>query len=489
MRPSIKTLIFVIPIIIILGLASFCKKAEKKESSNESAAKPTPVSAMASPAHPHTAAEHSAHSSTAEASVSETSAPAPELQLQPQHQHQLTGSHESGPAQLKDKPSAKKTLYHCPMHPNYISDKPGECPICGMTLVPIEEEKHEEMSMEMPEGTIQISPQKQKLLNLTFGQAEYRNLAKTLQTVARFTYDETRLAFINTKFPGWVEELSVDYTGRTVRKGEPLFSIYSPELISAQEEYLLAIKAKQLLQDSQTEKSVSTDQDGSRLLEASKRRLLLWDLQEEQIKKLEEVGRPFKSLTVYSPLSGFVVEKNILKGQYVMPGENLYKIADISKLWVLADIYEQDIALIQLGQETAIEVAAFPGKQFSGKISYIFPYLENETRTVQVRIELPNRDFKLKPEMYGNIKVRVDLGKRLTVPESSVIDSGQRKLVFVDRGNGYLEPRQIELGTAAGGYLEILKGLNAGERVATSANFLIDSESRLKSALEKPHQH
>lgn len=486
MRPSIKTLIFILSLIIILGLASFCQKAEKKESSNESAAKSTPVSTMTSSTHQHPAAEHSAHSSTAETSVSEASPPASELQPQHQHQHQLTGSPESTPAQTKEKPSTKKTLYHCPMHPNYISDKPGECPICGMTLVPIEEEKHEEMSMEMAEGTIQISPQKQQLLNLTFGQAEYRNLEKTIQTVARFTYDETRLAFINTKFPGWIEDLLVDYTGRMVRRGEPLFSIYSPELVSAQEEYLLALKAKQLLQ---ADNSAGSNQESLRLLEVSKRRLLLWDLKEEQIKKLEESGRPFKSLTIYSPLSGFVVEKNILKGQYVMPGENLYKIADISKLWVLADIYEQDIPLIQLGQETTIEVAAFPGKQFSGKISYIFPYLENETRTVKVRIELPNPDFKLKPEMYGNINVRVDLGQRLTVPESSVIDSGQRKLVFVDRGNGYLEPRQVEVGITAGDYLEILKGLNAGERVVTSANFLIDSESRLKSALRKTHQH
>ncbi|MBC7361706.1 MAG: efflux RND transporter periplasmic adaptor subunit [Candidatus Aminicenantes bacterium] len=483
MRLSTKTFIIILSISLILGLAASCKKTKK----NESAAKSTPASTITASAHQHTTAEHSAHSSTEETPVSPASPPTSE----PQHQHQpqLTGSPESTPAQTKEKPSAKKTLYHCPMHPNYISDKPGECPICGMTLVPIEEEKHEEMSMEMPEGTIQISPQKQQLLNLTFSQAEYRNLEKTIQTVARFTYDETRLAFINTKFPGWIEELSVDYTGRLVRKGEPLFSIYSPELVSAQEEYLLALKAKQQLQESQTEKSVSTDQDSDRLLEVSKRRLLLWDLKEEQIKKLEESGRPFKSLTIYSPLSGFVVEKNILKGQYVMPGENLYKIADISKLWVLADIYEQDIPLIQLGQETTIEVAAFPGKQFSGKISYIFPYLENETRTVKVRIELPNPDFKLKPEMYGNIKVRVDLGQRLTVPESAVIDSGQRKLVFVDRGNGYLEPRQVEVGITAGDYLEILKGLKAGDRVVTSANFLIDSESRLKSALKKTHQH
>lgn len=392
--------------------------------------------------------------------------------------------HKQGMAHEEHKKEeTKKTLYHCPMHPNYTSDKPGECPICGMTLVPVEEEHKE---MEMPEGTVRISPEKQQLIGVKFERIEFRNLKKEIRTVARVTYDERKLTYVNTKFPGWVEDLYVDYTGRLVKKGEPLFSIYSPELVSAQEEYLLALKAKGYFQGkAYSEVAQSTDT----LLESSRRRLLYWDIQEKQIGELERTGKPFKTLIFYSPITGFVIEKDILKGKYVMPGENLYKIADISNIWILADIYEHELNLISIGQQATVELSYLPGEKFSGKITYIYPYLENETRTTKVRIELSNKDLKLKPDMFGNIIINVDLGKKLTVHEDAVIDSGERKIVFIDKGEGFFEPRQVKLGVKAGEFYEVLDGLNEGERVVSSANFLIDSESRLKSALKKTHEH
>ncbi len=381
------------------------------------------------------------------------------------------------------KEETKKTIYHCPMHPNYTSYKPGECPICGMTLVPVEEEHKE---MEMPEGTVRIPPEKQQLIGVKFEKVEFRDLKKEIRTVARVTYDERRLTYVNTKFPGWVENLYVDYTGRLVKKGEPLFSIYSPELVSAQEEYLLALKAKSYFEGKPFSE---VKEETENLLESSRRRLLYWDIKEEQIKELEKTGKPFRTLIFFSPITGFVIEKNILKGKYVMPGENLYKIADISNIWILADIYEHELNLISIGQEATVELAYLPGEKFSGKITYIYPYLENETRTTKVRIELSNKDFKLKPDMFGNIVINVDIGKKLTVHEDAVIDSGERKIVFIDKGEGFFEPREVKLGVKAGEFYEVIDGLNEGERVVSSANFLIDSESRLKSAVKKIHEH
>lgn len=385
----------------------------------------------------------------------------------------------------EEKQPEKKTLYRCPMHPQYTSDKPGECPICGMTLVKVEEEETM-AAMEMPEGTVRISPEKQQLIGVTFARAEFRNLEKRIRTAARIAYDETRLKDINTKFPGWVERLDVDFTGQMVKKGQPLFSVYSPELVSAQEEYLLALRAEESF------KSMIIPEEkvaGRSLVEAAKKRLILWDITEQQIQELEKSGKPTRNMVFYAPFTGFVIEKNILQGKYIVPGENLYRIADISRIWVLADIYEFELPLVAKGQKATISLPYFPGEDFVGEISYIYPYLESETRTVKVRIELPNQDVKLKPDMYGALTIILNLGEKLSLPASSVLDSGLRKLVFVDRGQGYFEPREVKLGVKAEEYYEVLAGVKQGERVVTSANFLIDSESKLKSAVKEPHKH
>ncbi|MEW5900649.1 MAG: efflux RND transporter periplasmic adaptor subunit [Acidobacteriota bacterium] len=434
--------------------------------------------------------------------------------------------------QEPQKPEAKKekkeTIYHCPMHPNYTSDKPGNCPICGMTLVPVEEEQatpppakkkimyrssmnpneisekpgKDSMGMDMvpfevEEGgevsevggrvTVKISPERQQLIGVTFGQAEIRDLHHILRTVAKFTYDETKIVDVNTKFPGWVERLDVDFQGQLVRSGVPLFSIYSPELVAAQEEYLLASKAGGLLVSAE---SAPARPERDPLVEGAKRKLLLWDITETQIKELERTQTLMKTMVFYAPFTGYVIEKNVLKGKYVMPGETLYKLADISTIWVLADVYEYELPLVSRGQQVTVELPYFPGESFTGKITYIYPYLADMTRTAKVRVELPNRDFKLKPDMYGTISIHLDLGPKLSVPASAVLDSGTRKLVFIDRGEGYFEPREVKLGIRAGDFYEVIAGLQEGERVVTSANFLVDSESKLKAAIKAPtHKH
>lgn len=412
------------------------------------------------------------------------------------HQHEATVGHgeheghqgmnvgtqekpeEMAEAEHKEKTETGKKLYHCPMHPTYISDKTGECPICGMTLVPIEEE--EEKPTDVPEGAIKITPKKQQLIGVTYGRVEFNDLKKVIRTVARFTYDETKLAFINTKFSGWIEKLYVNYTGQLVKKGQPLFSIYSPELVSAQEEYLLALKTKKYFSDSSFKE---VTEGGDSLLKSTKRRLLLWDITEEQIKELEETGKPMKNMIYFAPFTGFVIQKHAIEGKYTNAGENLYQIADISTIWVLADIYEYELPFVSLGQEAKVTLSYYPEETFRGKVTYIYPYLENQTRTVKVRIEFKNPEFKLKPDMYGNVELNIELGKKLSVPDSAVLDTGTRKIVFVKRGNGYIEPREVQLGAKVDDYYIIQEGLKEGEEVVTSANFLIDSESKLKAAI------
>jgi RND family efflux transporter MFP subunit len=395
-------------------------------------------------------------------------------------------SHEAPQQQPQSKkPEEKKVIYQCPMHPNYTSDKPGDCPICGMTLVPVEEEPGE-MQMEMAPGAVMISREKQEKLGVTFGEVSLRKLERTIRTVAKFTYDETKIVDINTKFAGWIEELNVDFTGQLVRKGQPLFSIYSPELVSAQEEYLLAIKADRLFA---APRSAGQAARPEILLDTARKRLLNWDITGRQIEELENTGKSLRTMVFYAPFTGFVVEKNILLGKHAMAGENLYKLADISWLWVLADIYEYDMPFISLGARAEVELPYFPGEVFQGKVTYIYPYLQNETRTVKARLELPNPGFRLKPEMFGTFNLRLDLGERLTVPSNAVLDSGRRKIVFVAEGEGHFEPREVKLGARTDDYYEVLEGVAAGERIVTSANFLIDSESKLKSAIGGGHKH
>jgi len=333
---------------------------------------------------------------------------------------------------------------------------------------------------EVAPGTVQISPERQQLIGVKFGTVEVRPLEKVIRTVGRVDYDEKRIVTISPKIGGWIEDLYIDFTGRFVSKGEPLLTIYSPELVSTQEEYLLALRAKKDLVKSPFPEVAGS---GTSLAESAKRRLKLWDISDDQIKALEESGQVKKTLILHSPFSGFVLEKAAYKGMNVMPGIALYKLADLSVVWLIADIYEYEIPFIRLGQQATIQFSYLPGETFTGKAIYLSPLLDPNTRTAKVRFEFPNPHGKLKPEMFANVEMKIHLGQKLAVPEGAVIDTGLRQIAIVDKGSGYFEPREIKVGAKVENYYEVIKGLKAGERVVTSANFLIDSESKLKEAL------
>jgi Cu(I)/Ag(I) efflux system membrane fusion protein len=347
----------------------------------------------------------------------------------------------------------------------------------GLTMESIQKEG--KMQAVTP-GTVQISPEKQQLIGVKFGTVEMRPLEKVIRTVGRVDYDEKRIVTISPKIGGWIEDLFVDFTGRFVRQEEPLLTIYSPELVSTQEEYLVALRArKDLVRSPFPEVAAS----GNSLAESAKRRLKLWDISDDQIKFLEESGQAKKTLTLYSSFSGFVLEKTAYKGMSVMPGMALFKIADLSVVWLYVDIYEYELPFVRLGQEATIQLSYLPGETFRGKAIYIYPSLNPETRTAKVRFEIPNSHQRLKPEMYANVEIKVQLGRKLVVPEGAIIDTGLRQLAIIDKRGGYFEPREVKVMRGTENYYEVISGLKAGDRVVTSANFLVDSESKLKEAV------
>jgi Cu(I)/Ag(I) efflux system membrane fusion protein len=359
------------------------------------------------------------------------------------------------------------------------TEKPNEMEMemKGMTMESIQKEGKME---EVAPGTAQISPEKQQLIGVKIGQVEMRPLEKIIRTVGRVDYDEKRIVSVSLKVGGWIEDLYVDFTGKYVKKEEPLLTIYSPELVSTQEEYLLALQAKKSLSKSPFPEVAGS---GDSLAESANRRLKLWDITDEEIRNLEETGQAKKTVTLYSPFTGFVLEKATYKGMNVMPGTALFKLADLSVVWLYADIYEYELPFIRLGQQASIQLTYLPGETFIGKAIYIYPSLNAETRTAKVRFEIPNPHGKLKPEMYANVEIKVRLGQKLAVPEGAIIDTGVRQIAILDKGSGYFEPREVKVGSKVDGYYEVIKGLKAGERIVTSANFLIDSESNLKEAM------
>jgi Cu(I)/Ag(I) efflux system membrane fusion protein len=326
---------------------------------------------------------------------------------------------------------------------------------------------------------IQLSPAQQQLIGVTYGTAERKPLTKVIRTVGRVEYDERKLAEVTLKIAGWIQDLYVDYTGKLVKKGQPLFTIYSPDLVTSQAEYLLALRTRISLKDSRVPGALESAES---LLRVSRDRLRLWDLTERQIRELEEAGKPKLYQTIYSPIGGFVIEKTAFKGHRAEPGMTLYKIADLSTIWVHADIYEYELPFIREGQAALVTLAYYPGEQWQGTVDYIYPYLDTQTRTNKIRFVFPNPDVRLKPGMYANMELSVNLGEQLVVPESAVLHSGTRKLVFVDRGQGRLVPREVTLGVQTDEYVGIIDGLSAGERIVTSGNFLVDSESKLAAA-------
>jgi len=372
----------------------------------------------------------------------------------------------------------KILYYEDPMHPQYRSDKPGIAPDCGMKLVPVYAE--DAAPPGAPLGSVQISAARQQLLGVVSEPARYRTLEKTIRAVGRVALDEERIANVHVKVSGWVKKVFVDYTFQYVKKGDPLFTLYSPELLASEQEYLLALKAERELGGSSF---AEVALGGRNLLEAARRRLELWDLTEDQMRELEQTAQPHREITFYSPAAGHVLERKAFPNQYITPDTELYKLADHSEVWVYADIYEPEMAMVEVGQEATLTATALPGQTFRGRVIFIQPHVMSETRTLPVRLEFPNPDLKLKPEMFVNVELHRSLGRQLTVPVDAVLDSGERQRVFVDRGGGAFEPREVKIGERVENYATITRGLRAGEKVVTRANFLIDSESNLRQAI------
>ena len=380
-------------------------------------------------------------------------------------------------------PGAKKVLYWTdPMVPGYKSDKPGKSPFMDMELVPVYEDGSTSEAAPGVEGyaSITVPLQRQQAIGVQLGKAELRDLTKTIRTVGRVTFDERLMHQVHTKFEGYVERLDVDYTGKPVRRGQPLLSIYSPELLATQQEYLLAFRAREQFRDSA---NADVARGGTDLYEAARQRLLLWDISPDQIHELERTGTPQKALTLYSPVDGFVMTKNAVQGARVMPSDTLFEIAGIRHVWVLADVYESEAPFVKVGQKARMSLSYLPGRTWTGTVTFIAPVLDEKSRTVKVRLEFDNPDETLKPEMYADVALERPLGRVLTVPDGAVLSTGTRSIVFVAKGNGRFEPRTVQAGANVDGLFEIRQGLEPGDEVVTQANFLIDSESRLRAAL------
>ncbi|MDD5175440.1 MAG: efflux RND transporter periplasmic adaptor subunit [Sterolibacterium sp.] len=378
------------------------------------------------------------------------------------------------------KKERKLLYYRNPMGLPDTSPTPKKDPM-GMDYIAVYEGGEDgDESTPGSNNLIKISTEKIQKLGVRVAAVELRPLEKIVRAVGRIEPDERRLYTIAPKFEGYVERLHVNVTGQAVAKGQPLFEVYSPELVSAQREYAIAVQGMQAMQEAGSEAQSSM----KRLTEASLLRLRNWDISEEQVKALAKSGEAKRTLTFRSPVTGIVTEKKVIQGMRFMPGEVLYQIADLSSIWVLADVFEQDIGLVKVGAKVRIKINAYPGKLFEGRVIYVYPTLKAETRTVSVRAELANPGGLLKPAMFAEMELHVgDKAQVLTVPDSAVIDSGTRRIVLVQFKEGRFEPREVKLGARSDNYVEVLEGVKEGEQVVVAANFLIDAESNLKAAV------
>ena len=362
-----------------------------------------------------------------------------------------------------------------------MADMPGMVKKDDKAPPPSETPDASDLPAESDGSMIAIPPERLHTIGVKYELVTSRPLEKLIRTVGRVAVDERRLAKVTIKFHGWIEELFVSALGDHVKKGQRLFTIYSPDLVASQEEYLLAVRGQKQMGSSEFPEVAQGSKD---LLEASKRRFQLWDITEDHIRELEQTGKVLKSLPIHSPITGTVIKKEALAGAHVDPGQELYTIADLSHIWILADIYEYELSFVKAGQRAAATLSYDPGTVLTGHLGFIYPTLDPKTRTAKVRFELDNADEKLKPDMYANVELRVNLGTRLAIPQEAIIESGQKQVVFLHHGGGRLEPRLIKTGVKTGEWSEVLAGLKEGEHIVTSANFLIDSESRLKAVVD-----
>ena len=423
--------------------------------------------------------------------------------------------------------------YTCGMHPFIISDKPGQCPICGMTLTKIEEAgsvaaaagapaqgggkgerkivfyrnpmnpsvtspvpAKDEMGMdyvpvyedELRGGgsavagyaTVKVGAESLRLAGVQTAPAAREKISRSIRAVGNVVPDETRIRRVQTKIEGWIEKLHVSFTGQFVSKGQPLLDIYSPELVASQREYLVAIEMRERMKENPyREEREMTEQ----LVESSRRRLELFDVPQRFVAELEKSKNPRRTVTLNAPASGYVTAKEVFAGMRVMPGMELFTVTDLSRIWIEADLYEYEAREVRVGQEAVLAPSFDSGLRLKGKVAYVYPTLSPESRTLKVRFEFPNPGLRLKPQMYADVFLELETATGVVIPDSALIETGIRQIVFVDLGEGSLEPREVKVGTRGDGKVQVLSGVKEGERVAVRANFLLDSESRLKAAL------
>jgi Cu(I)/Ag(I) efflux system membrane fusion protein/cobalt-zinc-cadmium efflux system membrane fusion protein len=441
----------------------------------------------------------------------------------------LGRGHDEHPGQTTEavggadvKTAAAKVQYTCGMHPFIIQDEPGTCPICGMNLTPLKagtgggakaavgERKVKAWKSPMDPtyvrnepgkdamghdlvpvyedgnggNTIAIDPVTAQSMGVRTAPVTREDLGREIRAVGRIGFEESKQYMVNSKIGGWIERLYVNQTGQMVKKGEPLLEIYSPELVSAQQEYLLALRNRDELAKSSF---AEIGAGGARLVEAARQRLRYWDISAKQIEQLEQTGEVRKTMTLFAPVNGIVTEKKAYQGMSIMPGVDLLQISDISQIWVYADVYEYELPWVKLGQPAIVEIPYAVDKALNGKVNFIYPTVNPETRTVQVRIAFANPGFELKPEMFVNVRLQAETTRGvLAIPTDAILNSGTGQHVFVALGEGKFEPRTVKTGLQGeDGKVQVLSGVAEGEQVVTSAQFMLDSESKLREAIQK----
>jgi membrane fusion protein, copper/silver efflux system len=410
----------------------------------------------------------------------------------------LFGGGARGPVAVVDE------KYTCGMHPWIISDRPGDCPICGMKLTKISETPPPEVAEQMmseaddffsdkpagaapaspPSGlaTIRVGEEALRVAGVQTAAAVRERVSRSVRTVGIVVPDETRVRHVHTKVDGWVETLHINFMGQAVRAGQPILSLYAPELLATQEEFL---RARDTAAKFENSPSPDVQRLGEELLRSARRRLELFDVPERFIEELARTGKVRRAVTLNAPVAGFVTGKEIFEGQKVEPGMELFNVTDLSRVWIEAELYEYEARSVKVGQSATLSLAYDPGVQLQGKVAYVLPFLSPESRTLKVRFEFPNPKLTLKPEMFADVSLRLEATEGVSIPDTALIDTGVRQVVFVEVAQGTFEPREVRVGVRGDGKVQIVAGVQEGERVVTKANFLLDSESRLRAALQR----